>query len=374
MTDFPARCTRRRILVVSTNADQAGAPSHVRDLVNALGHRYQFMVAFGEAGPIEQVLSRAGVQTCIVEGLRSSISPVRDLDVIKRVRAIIRDFDPCLIHAHSSKAGLIARLAGRLERVPVIYTVHGWGFGAGRPALQSAIVRVVEQVLQPFTRMYIAVSEADGQVGRVALGLGNERLQVVPNGVPDTHWRAQPDRNGDFVMVARTDAAKDHPTALRAFAALPSGSRFSCVGGGTDSDAFGSLVMDRGAAVAARVRQLGARSDVAEILASHGVFVLASRYEGMPLSIIEAMRAGLPVIASRVGGVGELVVDEVTGYLVPPGDVDALSRAMRTLAEDPALRLSLGTAGRNRYERLFSIDRMQGAVDAAYRTVLGVPA
>ena len=362
--------SRPTILIVSTNADLAGAPSHVRDLTLALKDSFRLVVAFGESGPMQQILSERGVETHIIHDMRSSISPVADIRVIARLRRLIRQVRPALVHAHSTKAGMVARLAGRAEGVPVVYTVHGWGFGKGRHPLRSALVSVTEKLLRPMTHTFLAVSEADARLGSKALHIAPARMKVVANGVVDSTSRARPGSNSDFIMVERAEFQKDNATALQDFARVPGHWRFSCVGGGTEATIFMQACHNWAAAASERVIGHGARSDNDTLLASHGIFVLCSRFEGMPLSIIEAMRAGLPVIASRVGGVGELVIDGTTGILVEPGDVAATAAAMKQLAEDPALRDRMGAAGRRRYEQHFSIDRMTGQITAVYRSIV----
>ena len=366
----PPAPPERHALLVSTNADLAGAPSHVRDLVAALSHRYRFTVVFGEEGPIESELRARGIATRVLPGMRSAISPLRDLRSVVSLGRLIRELRPHVIHAHSSKAGMVARAAGAIGSVPVIYTVHGWGFGEGRPPLQSLMVRWAEKWFAPLTTRYIAVSQTVADMGCEWLGLDNRRFEVIPNAVTSSPHLARPESSAGFIMVARTGFQKDHETALRAHAALGMDLPFTCVGGGTDNPAFAARVRSWTGDRASAVSLLGARPDVARLLADNGVFVLSSRYEGMPLSIIEAMRSGLPVIASRVGGVPELVEDGLTGILVEPGDVAALSAAMRRLAGDPALRQAMGAAGRDRYLAHFSIDQMRARIADVYDEVM----
>lgn len=358
------------ILVISTNADRAGAPSHVRDLVLSLQDRYRFVVVFGEDGPIREHLAGQGIETHVAPGLRSAISPVKDLRVVQQLRARIRALRPELIHVHSSKASLVGRIAGSLEGVPVVFTVHGWGFGPGRRRRQSLLVWASERLTRSMVGKYLAVSEADAALGRRALGLSADQIHTVPNGVVDGPLRAAPARGRGFVMVARTDVAKDHETALKAFAQVRTSMTFTCIGDGTDDPAFAEQARRWAGPAAERVELLGGRSDVTAQLARHATFVLCSRYEGLPLSILEAMRSGLPVVATRVGGVPELVQDGTTGRLVEPGNPADLAMAMQALADDPALRQRLGEAGRKRYETHFSIDRLRDRVSAVYEGLI----
>jgi glycosyltransferase involved in cell wall biosynthesis len=140
------------------------------------------------------------------------------------------------------------------------------------------------------------------------------------------------------------------------------------VGEGPDRDAVAQAIHDRG--LADRVELTGTREDVAQILARADVFVLSSRSEGMPMSALEAMAAGLPVVATAVGGVPELVVDGETGFLVPPGDAPALSRALDRILGDPDLRRRLGEAGRQRAGGMFALPEWQAAHLRLYEELL----
>jgi glycosyltransferase involved in cell wall biosynthesis len=183
---------------------------------------------------------------------------------------------------------------------------------------------------------------------------------VIPNAV-DVDAIPQARRDGDpplVVAVGRLAEPKDALTLVRALAAVP-------------GRAFGALLVGDGPdrpAVEAEVRRLGlrdvltltgTRDDVPALLAQADVFALSSRSEGAPLSILEAMAAGLPVVASRVGGVPELVVDGETGLLVPPGDPAALAAALGRLVADAGLRDRLGAAGRQRAQRCFDVRRQR---------------
>ena len=169
-------------------------------------------------------------------------------------------------------------------------------------------------------------------------------------------------------MVARFADFKDHGVLLRAFARVPGEARLKLVGDGDTLDAARRLAQDLG--IRERVEFKGSRADVPEILAETDVFVLASKIEMLPISILEAMRAGLPVIASDVGGVSEEVIDEETGLLVEPGSVDELAAALTRLLGDRKLRISMGKSGRTRFERVFQADRMLEKTGSIYRQVL----
>ena len=169
-------------------------------------------------------------------------------------------------------------------------------------------------------------------------------------------------------MVARFADYKDHGVLLRAFAAVPGEARLKLVGDGKTLPFAKKLAEELG--IRERVEFKGARDDVPEILAQTDVFVLASKTETLPISILEAMRAGLPVIATDVGGISEEVVDGETGLLVPAGSVEELSGALTCLLADRQLRIAMGSAGRRRFERLFLANTMIERTRTLYEEVL----
>ena len=185
---------------------------------------------------------------------------------------------------------------------------------------------------------------------------------MIPNAVdiqPAPAARRDRDRPV-MIAVGRLKAPKDFLTLVRGLAALPPGSIDArIVGEGPDRAELESEIGRLG--IGDRVHLLGERRDVPELLARADVFVLSSASEGMPVSVLEAMAAGLPVVGSKVGGIPELVVDGETGLLVEPGDPDELAAAIGRLAADPELRRQLGEAGRERAQGRFALDTFRRA-------------
>jgi glycosyltransferase involved in cell wall biosynthesis len=200
-----------------------------------------------------------------------------------------------------------------------------------------------------------------------------EKLSVIHNGMPDVaphlmaHPAIQPPR---IIMIARMDDQKDHATLLRALAQLSGYDwQLDLIGDGPLAASHQQLV--RNLSLSERVRILGdAGWSVGSHLAATQIFVLASHFEGFPRSILEAMRAGLPVIATDVSGVREAVDHGSTGFLVPKCGVDALRDRLRTLITDPHLRVEMGTAARRRYLSEFTFEKMYQKTLALYRDVL----
>jgi glycosyltransferase involved in cell wall biosynthesis len=365
----PAALLDRTILLVCTNADLAGAPVHVRELAGALSERgLRLRVLFGEDGPVAGDLRARGIRCDVIPGMRSDMRFWRDIGSIASLRKILSEVDAPLVHAHSAKAGMVARIACRTDRIPVVYTVHGWGFGPGRPKLRSMIVQTIERSLVRATSRYIAVSEVDGASGSRDLGIPVHKLEVIHNGVADTTLLADPERADAVVMVARHGFPKDYATLFRAVAGLDC--ELWCVGGGTDTLEFKHTASSILGDEMSKVRFFGSRTDIPEILSQAAVFVLSSGFEGLPISVIEAMRAGLPIVASDVGGMRELVQPGINGSLFPPGDAACLARALERLLGDPRLRREWGRAARATYSSGFRLESTVAATLGAYTEAL----
>jgi glycosyltransferase involved in cell wall biosynthesis len=195
-------------------------------------------------------------------------------------------------------------------------------------------------------------------------------MTVVHSGIADSPERARPARatSSRIAMVARFSVFNDHEVLVRAFAQVDSSARLLLIGDGPTRRDTERLVAELG--IAERVEFTGDRDDVARLLSGVDIFVLASRNDHLPISILEAMRAGLPVIATRVGGIPELVAPGVTGFLVEPRSIEEMTRALSDLIANKPLRGSMGRAGRARYERLFSFRRMMERTRAVYGDVL----
>jgi glycosyltransferase involved in cell wall biosynthesis len=363
----------RIVYLVTTASPIGGAQIHVRDLAAALAARgHAPAVITSGTGPFIEDLRRLDIPVVVLRHLAVPIRPLRDLRALREVRAALTALQPDLVAAHSSKAGILGRLAGRSLHVPVVFTVHGWAFTPGVPPGPAAVYRQVERLVGPLARMIITVSEFDRRLGLAAGIAGEDRLVTVHNGMPDVppSLRSEPSRTPvRLVMVARFGAQKDHPTLLRALAQLQTHAwELDLIGDGPLRGETEALAAALG--LASRVRFLGQRTDVDQILANAQISLLVTNWEGLPLSILESMRAGLPVVASSVGGISESVRDEENGYLVPRGNVELLRERIERLLTSPDLRARMGTSGRTRFEQDFTLDHSVNRTLAVYQDVL----
>jgi glycosyltransferase involved in cell wall biosynthesis len=336
-----------RLLLVITLAERGGAQSYLASLLPAVAEHYDTTLAAHGHGPLSEAASAAGVEFVSLRHVRRALNPFRDVLGLVELLALIWRRRPDIVHASSSKAGILGRLAAWLAGVPIrVFTVHGWAFAA-YAGLPGRIYRVAERSMLPLTSATICVAEYERRVGIEAGACRAEQTVVIPNAVQVSALPRARQRGGvvELISVGRLRAPKDFITLAQALARLERGSfRASLVGDGPDRSMIEAELEQLG--LGDSVRLLGDRSDVPPLLAEADVFVCSSRSEGMPVSIIEAMAVGLPVVASAVGGVPEMVDDERTGLLVAPGAAAALAEALARLIGDRALREQMGRAGR----------------------------
>jgi glycosyltransferase involved in cell wall biosynthesis len=345
-TDRSELVRRPRVLLLITLAEVGGAQAYVASLLPALAGRFEVVVAAHGPGPLRAAAAAAGVRFVGLEHVRRPINPWRDVAGFVELVRLLRRERPDILHASSSKAGALGRLAAFAARVPIrIFTVHGWAFAAcSGPA--SSLYRWADRLVRPVTTVTICVSENERAAGIRAGACSAERTVVIRNAVSlggrprARHGTTRP----LLIAVGRLKAPKDFLTLVRAFALLPPHSfEALIVGDGPDRGTLEREVRRLG--LENRVRLVGERHDVPDLLAAADVFVLSSVSEGLPVSVLEAMAAELPVVASRVGGLPELVLDGLTGLLVEPRNAAKLADALGLLVADPRLRRRLGAAG-----------------------------
>ena len=363
-----------RIAFVVTRANPIGGVQiHIRDLavrMRAQGHAPTIIT--GGDGPLIDVLREAGIPVILLKHLTVPIRPLSDLRALREIRAALLEVRPEIIAVHSSKAGILGRIVGRSLDIPTVLTAHGWNFTPGISFLPAAAYRQIERLAGPLASRIITVSEFDRQLAIDAGITSPDRIVAVYNGIPDVaaSLRADPSRTPPrLIMVARFGAQKDHRTLLRALGGLRELAwELDLVGDGELMPEMEGLAASLG--LKRRIRFLGQRLDVQELLAGAQVSVLATNWEGFPLSILEAMRAGLPVVATAVAGVAESVREGENGYLVPRGDADALRDRVGRLLRDPELRRRQGATGRAQYESRFTLDTFVDKTVAVYEDIL----
>ena len=365
-----------RVLQVLQPQD-GGVAAHVLQLATGLRRRgWEVEVATPATSAIADPLAAAGVPVHDLPLVREP-SP-SDLAAIRTLRSLDGGGRYALVHAHSSKAGALVR-AALPDRRRLLYTPHCFAFAARFGGPQQLVYRAIEQAVLPRTGALVAVCEWERRQADRLWG-ARDLVRRIEYGVEACNGAA-PAREllafkGDRAlagMVSVLRPQKDPLFAVRAMARLaargqPPG-RLAIVGNGPLEGAVRDEIARLG--VGAHVRWFPYRGEVGPYLAALDAFVLPSAWEALPLSVLEAMSCGLPVVATGVGGTAEAVQDRVTGRVVPHGDTRALADALRAVLSDRLLRDQLGSAGRRAYEARFRLDRMVDETESLYRERLG---
>jgi len=360
---------RPRILLIATLAEVGGVVTYLQALLPTVVERMDVTVAGYGDGPLVEAARASGARYVPLRHVRRPLSPWRDVLGLVELYRLCREVRPDIIHLNSSKAGILGRIAAAAARVPIrIFSVHGWAFRTQRPA---RLFLLADRLVEPLTTLTICVSSRDRDDGIANRTCRADRTIVILNGVPvppDMPERAA-SREPTIVSVGRLKAPKDFLTFVRALNLLGDHSfRGVIVGDGPDR-ALIEDELDR-LGLRGKVELLGERRDGPALLRSSDIFVLATQSESMPMSVLEAMAAGLPVVVSDVGGLPEVVADERTGILVPQGDPAALAAALVRLIDDRELRVALGARGLERARTTFSVERSRREHLDAYRGLL----
>jgi glycosyltransferase involved in cell wall biosynthesis len=378
--------SRLRVLHVITRMVLGGAQENTLATVAGLRARgHEVVLATGPSGgPEGMLLDRArelGVEPVPIPELVREVSPLRDATALARLYGLIRRGRFDVVHTHTSKAGVLGRLASRLARVPVVvHTPHGHVFDGYFGPIATGAFAGIERALARRTDALIAISEACRQ-DHLRLGVGTPgRFVTIPSGIPkeaprtgrDAARRALGAADEEIVVgcVARLAPVKGQHVLLSAFArATRRHPRASLVLVGDGPARRDLQEQAQRLGLDGSVRFLARRDDVPEVLPSFDMYVQPSLNEGMGRALAKAMVAGLPVVATDAPGPAELV--GTAGVVVPAGDANALAGAIEAVAADGSLRRRLGRAARTRSRGFWSEEQMVEAIEAVYLKLVG---
>lgn len=354
-----------KIAYIITLPDLGGAQSHVYELMKNIRDMYHVtpVLIIGKRGWLTEKAEDMQIETHIVPDLVREISPIHDFKANIAIQKLLRQIRPDMVHCHSSKAGIIGRWAAKRCHIPAVFTAHGWAFTEGVPENKRKIYRLIEKMAGKWCRKIICVSDYDKELAIREIPELRDKLITVHNCIPDTEhrkiWNDYDEANPlQIITVARFSPPKKIKETLRILSEslkrkMPI--RITFIGDGPQFDEFVNYAKE--IHVENNVTFLGARTDVEKLLPQFDLFLLLSNWEGFPISIIEAMRAGLPVMASDVGGVKEAVIHGENGWLIPRDDSTAIEILENILKNKNSLVQSAQNARRS-YEQRFTIEHM----------------
>ena len=366
-----------KILLLSTSMGMGGADQQLLSAAIGLrdrGHEVR-IVSLTPLGEMGARARAAGLATESL-GMQRGIADPRGLTRLVR---LVRAWRPAVLHSHMLHANLMARAVRLFAPVPaVVSTIHNI-YEGGR--LRMLGYRLTNGLVDHVTIISQAAADRFVREGIVPASL----LEVVPNGVDTERYNLVPPGTRErlrqslglgaefaWLAVGRFEAAKDYPNMLRAFARVREeqrGAVLVLVGRGSLQAETEALAATLG--LEGRVRFVGTREDVPEFMTVGDGYVMSSAWEGMPMVLLEAAAASLPIVATRVGGNQEVIRDGATGFLVPPGDDGALGAAMLRLMTLPETeRRAMGARGRDHVRQHYGLGRVVDRYEAVYREVL----
>jgi glycosyltransferase involved in cell wall biosynthesis len=385
---------RVKVLRVIARLNVGGPALHVAYLTAGLADRgYDTILVAGTLARGEEsmagVAEKRGVRIVPLHELHREVSPLQDLRAIVRLARLIRRERPDILHTHTAKAGAVGRIAtllsGRARPAIIVHTFHGHVLRGYFNPLISFGYRMLERWLATVTTALIAVSpEVRDDLVRLGVAPSN-KFAIVRLGIEldervhaDDGARAETRRvlgvNQDAFLVGwvgRMTAVKQTDDVMRALKGLLDRGidAYLClIGDGPDRDQLERYA--HGLGIVRRCLFVGYQDEVGRFYQAIDALVLPSINEGTPVSVIEALAAERPAVATRVGGIPDVIRPGVDGFLVDVGDADALAEQLAILARDPARRAEMGAHGRARVLERYAVERLVSDIDLLYRSLL----
>lgn len=346
--------------------------------------KYDPIVICKSDGEFTEQLRNIGVRIQLIPDLERDMRPARDVQAFVKLYSFFKQEKPAIVHTHSSKTGVLGRLAAWCAGVPlIVHTVHGFAFPGESRQWVKAVFRLLERACGTVTDRMIVLNDSDATIARELLGVPHGRQALLPNGVdidvyaPATASQRCALRKAIFGvadeqrvvigMIGRLWLQKNPQCFVRAAISVL-GQRanvgFYLVGDGEFREELEAAIEASGRAH--EIVILGWRSDVPDILKALDVVVLPSRWEGMPLAILEAMSSSVTVVASDIPGNNHLVSDGADGRLFPPDDSSVLASVLIDLIDHPEKRARFGAQAREKIVSRFSLFERMKKIESIY--------
>ena len=374
-----------KIVYIITKSNWGGAQRHVFDLATVMKEKgHDVWVALGGNGLLKEKLGMANIYTLPIAGLGRDIDPGKDVGSFKEIYSIVKSKRPDIVHLHSPKAAGLGSLAGRLLRVPkIITTVHGWTFNEDRPWYERVAIIFFSWLTMVLSHTTVLLSEreyaqaarfpfvknkikliplgihpptfmsVDGAKQLIAKRIGMDVGEFNKKTVLVTNAELHPNKGLPYLVEAMTDVSSQHPEVISVI-----------VSDGQEKERLQSLIKEKN--LSSYVFLAGYIDNATEYLKAFNIFVLPSIKEGLPYAILEAGSASLPVVATSVGGIPEIIDDMKSGILVQPKNARELGHALSFMIEHPEERKKYGVALKEKISTKFALDRMLWLIEGLY--------
>jgi len=377
---------KKKILYVITKSNWGGAQRYVFNLATNLPKDYEVTVALGGEGTLKKRLVEADIRTISIPSLGRDVKIFSDFLVLKQLVSLFKKEKPDIIHVNSSKIGGLGALAGRIAKVPkIIFTAHGWAFREERPKFQKIVIKFFSWLTVLFSHKVITVSKRDEREG-LEMPFSKNKIELINNGIDEPEFLKKEEAR-DIILeksplstreqilhspetvwvgtIGELHKNKGHLYAIEALASLqiPGKFIFFIIGEGEERLALEKTIRDLG--MEGKIILLG-KMDGASLLPAFDIFLFPSIKEGLPYALLEAGFAGIPIVASAVGGIPEIVEDMSSGILVRPKSPEEITKALDFLISHPKERLVFGKKIRANVKKNFSFKKMLGETEEVY--------
>lgn len=334
-----------RLVIIITRAEIGGAQKYVLSMINALKPEFDVHVLVANEGFLTSKLKQIRVNYTIIP----SIDSLNAFSAIYSIRKEILRLKPDAINVHSTLASIYARLARFSIKTPVIYSVHGWFFANNTSTMRRLVGPTIERLLSPLTDCWITETEFDRNLGiKLRILKEKEKSFVVPNGIKECKHPKTVALDKELVQVVsvgRVSYQKNLGLAVKIIALLPSNYRLSIYCDDARDEKLLNLITSLN--VTEKVKLINSESNTACVLHCYDILLVTSRYEGMPLVILEAMASGLPIVSSNVCGIKEIILDGENGYLIDQFDPKAYAKKILSIFKDRQLLENMSKQSRS---------------------------
>lgn len=337
---------KKKVLICITKANFGGAQRYVYELAsNIPKDEFDIVVACGEGDTLKNKLQENGIRVINLESSKRNINVVRDVKLFFELLKIIKKEKPDVLHLNSSKVGGVGSLAGRIAKVPnIIFTAHGWAFNENRSMISKFVIKVLHSITVLLSHTTIAVAEKIKN-SISSFSFIKEKIAVIPNGIKNyklltikeslEKLGVSGSNKTIIVSIAELHPSKGLDTAIRAISLLREDRRskiiYLILGNGEEKSVLEGLIKDL--RLDETIKLLGFVPEAKSLLSGADLFLLPSRTEAFPYVLLEAGLAGVPTIATSVGGIPELIKDMQNGILVPPRNPREIAEAISYLLD-----------------------------------------
>lgn len=382
---------KRRVLFIITQSEMGGAQRFVFEIVSRLNHdKYDLLITVGSDGEGEflKQLDKVGIRYKVIHELKRDISPINDIKSIFAIRKIIKDFRPNTLFLNSSKAGFIGSLASKFKtadlKFKVIYRIGGWSFNDPWPKWKKKLWLILEKVSAPWKDIIVVNSEQDLNQAKALNIKPQEKVVSIHNGIDIYKLEYLPREEARlrlFEKIARSSGkifqadiiigtianlypTKDLPTLIETAEHFKNNDSvvFLIIGDGPERSNIEKLIEEKG--LKHKIILLGQLENAKKYLPTFDIFVLPSVKEGFPWALVEAMAAKLPVIATRVGAVPEIIENGKNGFIVEPSKPELLAGKIKEILSNDHLSQELGIQAHQTVLFRFTLEKMVTEIES----------